>query len=411
MIFPIWQMLWKECIAREDKIKMNILFVAHSAELSGGANRSLLSVMKGLREVWGVSPSVLVPAAEGELEDACRKENIPVYTGKYHTCCTVFRREAKDIVRYGKLIVSPFAEWFYAKKLNAELPNDFDLIYTNERMIVVGAYLAAMRNIPHIWHVRSFAQENATYYPPFYYRLMSKGAQRIILISEALRNTFLNRIDSGKLCMVHNGVALDQYCVSEKIPHEKCRLLLTGRIVPPKGQLEAIKALEILQRRKPDAFELYLAGSIPQYDAGNYGEQLKNYIAAAGLEKHVHFLGDVQDISELRRGIDIELVCSWCETFGRVTVEGMFAKILVIGSNAGGTSEIILDKQTGLLYPPHDTQRLAELILWAEEHPDEVSEMVERGYQRAKDYFTIEAAVQKIFSVITEVLEEEREKR
>lgn len=390
---------------------MKVLFIAHSAELSGGANRSLLSVMKGLRDNWGAIPSVLVPAADGELQEACNEEQIPVFVGRYHTCCTVFRREVKDILRCCKLIAAPMVDWFCAKKLNKELPNDFELIYTNERMVVVGAYLAAMRNIPHVWHVRSFAQENATYYPPFYYRLMDRGAQRIVLISEALRNTFLDRIDSRKLCMVHNGVELGQYSVDEKIPHEKCRLLLTGRIVPPKGQLEAIQALEILNKRKPDSFELYLAGSIPQYDAGNYGLQLQNYIATANLEKYVHFLGDVQDISGLRREMDIELVCSWCETFGRVTVEAMFAKIPVIGSNAGGTPEIIVDKQTGLLYTPHNAKHLAEMILWCTEHPTEVSEMADKGYQRAKDHFTIEAAVQKIFSVISEVLEEERENR
>lgn len=390
---------------------MKVLFVAHSAELSGGANRSLLSVMKGLRDDWGVSPSVLVPSAGGELQRACNEERIPVYVGAYHTCCTVFRREVKDILRCAKLFVAPVIDWFYAKKLNIELPDDFDLIYTNERMVVVGAYLAAMRKVPHIWHVRSFARENSTYYPPFYYRLMDRGAQRIVLISDALRNTFLERMDERKLRMVHNGVELGQYSVDEKIPHEKCRLLLTGRIVPPKGQLEAIQALEILQRSNPAGFELYLAGSIPQYDAGNYGLQLQNYIAAANLETHVHFLGDVQNISELRREIDIELVCSWCETFGRVTVEAMFAKIPVIGSNAGGTPEIIVDKQTGLLYPPHDAKRLAELILWCTEHPVEVSLMVEKGYQRAKEHFTIEATVRKIFSVISEVIEEEREKR
>lgn len=390
---------------------MKVLFIAHSAELSGGANRSLLSVMKGLRDNWGVIPSVLVPAAEGELQKVCNEEKIPVYIGKYHTCGTVFRHEVKDILRCGKLIVAPMVDWFCAKKLNAELPNDFDLIYTNERMIVVGAYLAIMRNLPHIWHVRSFAHENATYYPPFYYRLMDRGAQRIVLISEALRNTFADRIDTRKLRMVHNGVELGEYSVDEKLPHEKCRLLLTGRIVPPKGQLEAIQALEILHRSNPGRFELYLAGSIPQYDAGNYGVQLQNYIATAGIENQVHFLGDVQNISELRRGIDIELVCSWCETFGRVTVEAMFAKIPVIGSNAGGTPEIIVDKQTGLLYSPHDAEHLAELILWCTEHPIEVSKMVEKGYQRAKDNFTIEATVRKIFSVISEVIEEEREKR
>ena len=65
MTFQAWHKSWKTCTTQEEKIEMKVLFVALSAELSGGANRSLLSVMKGLRDQWGIMPSVLVPAAGG----------------------------------------------------------------------------------------------------------------------------------------------------------------------------------------------------------------------------------------------------------------------------------------------------------------------------------------------------------
>lgn len=389
---------------------MKVLFVAHSAELSGGANRSLLSVMKGLRDDWGVCPSVLVPAADGELERVCRKEKIPVYVGNYHSCCTVFQHEAKDFFRFCKLFAAPVIDWFRSGKLNAELPDDFDLIYSNERMVVAGAYLAKRRKVPHVWHVRSFARENATFYPPFYYTLMDRCAQRIILISGALFASFSKQISPEKLRMVHNGVELAEYGADEKKPHNGYRLLLTGRIVPPKGQAEAVQALKILQKKKPDQFALYFAGDIPPYDAGDYKQKLQNEIAEAGLKDRVHFLGEVQNMSALRQEMDVELVCSWCETFGRVTVEAMCAKLPVVGSNAGGTPEIIVDRQTGLLYEPHDAEQLAERILWCSEHPAEVSEMVEKGYLRAKEHFSIDAAVRNIFSVISEIAAEEREK-
>ena len=86
----------------------------------------------------------------------------------------------------------------------------------------------------------------------------------------------------------------------------------------------------------------------------------------------------------------------------------MFARIPVVGSNAGGTPEIIVDQETGLLYTPHDANQLARRIIWCADHPEEVARMVELGYLRAKGHFTIEATVHKIYSVIAEVLEEER---
>ena len=173
--------------------------------------------------------------------------------------------------------------------------------------------------------------------------------------------------------------------------------------------MEAIQALEILQGLESDKFELYFAGGVPAYDAGDYGIHLQEYVASAKLEKQVHFLGNVKNITELRRKMDLELVCSWCETFGRVTVEAMCAKLPVIGSNTGGTSEIIVEGQTGLLYELHNVKQLAQLISWCAEHPIEASQMAEKGYQRVKEHFAIETVVQKIYSVILEVTEENNE--
>lgn len=389
---------------------MKILFIAHSAELSGGANRSLFSVMIGLRDDYGVSPALLVPDRAGELVKACVAENIPVYTGAYHTCCTVFRHSGKDILRFCKLFAVPVADWFASAKLNRELPADFDLFYTNERMVVAGAYLAHMRKKPHIWHVRSFARENATCYPPFYYKLMDRYSRRIVLISNSLFRSFEKHIDREKLRMVHNGIEMREYSVEQRVSHNGWRLLLTGRIVPPKGQMDAVRALEILNKKRKDQFELYFAGDIPVYDGGSYKLELQRQIERAGLNGKVHFLGEVQNISGLRKKMDMELVCSWCETFGRVTVEAMCAKLPVIGANSGGTPEIIVEGETGLLYTPHDAAQLAEKILWCADHPKEADKMAEKGYQRVRKYFTIDSMLQNIYSVISEVTAEERKK-
>lgn len=389
---------------------MNILFVAHSPELSGGANRSLLSLMIGLRDRWGICPSVLVPGETGELGQACRQEGIPVYVGVYHSCCTVFRREPRDILRLGKLLAAPLLDRCQARRLERRLPRDFDLIYSNERMVMMGAFLAKSRGIPHVWHVRSFARENGVHYPPGYVHFMARHAERIVPISQALRQSLAACIAPEKLAMVHNGVAVEDYEVPARQPHEDYRLLLTGRIVPPKGQLEAIDALALLHKKQPGQFHLYFAGQVPGYDGGEYRQLLEKRIAQAGLGDCVHFLGEVADIRQIRSQMDLELVCAWCETFGRVTIEAMCARLPVIGTNTGGTSEIIVNEKTGLLYPPHDTQLLSEQILWCAAHPEQTRQMAEAGYQRVCECFSIQATVDKVYAVISQAVSSEREK-
>ena len=56
---------------------MKVLFVAHSGELSGGANRTLLTLMAGLREQYGIAPSILIPG-ENTLEMAPSIKNLRI---------------------------------------------------------------------------------------------------------------------------------------------------------------------------------------------------------------------------------------------------------------------------------------------------------------------------------------------
>ena len=43
----------------------------------------------------------------------------------------------------------------------------------------------------------------------------------------------------------------------------------------------------------------------------------------------MHFLGYVKDMTELRRKVDVEIIASKYEAYGRVTVEAMAAKTVI----------------------------------------------------------------------------------
>lgn len=94
-----------------------------------------------------------------------------------------------------------------------------------------------------------------------------------------------------------------------------------------------------------------------------YEKELKDLVKKYGLDSTVVFLGEVSDMVSLRSTMDIELMCAIKETFGRVTVEAMRSGLPVIGSNTGGTLEIIQDGVTGLLYKQGNAEDLAEKII------------------------------------------------
>ena len=73
-------------------------------------------------------------------------------------------------------------------------------------------------------------------------------------------------------------------------------------------------------------------------------------------------MGEVKNMSFVRNTVDIELVCSRFEAFGRVTIEAMNNGLPLIGANAPATDEIICDEVNGLLYEVNNPNDLARQI-------------------------------------------------
>jgi glycosyltransferase involved in cell wall biosynthesis len=78
------------------------------------------------------------------------------------------------------------------------------------------------------------------------------------------------------------------------------------------------------------------------------------------------------------------------ENFGRVTIEAMAFKLPVLGTNAGGTPEIVVDRITGLLHPVDipGQKELAENIRLLLKNPKEATAIGEAGYRRVHERFT-----------------------
>jgi glycosyltransferase involved in cell wall biosynthesis len=89
---------------------------------------------------------------------------------------------------------------------------------------------------------------------------------------------------------------------------------------------------------------------------------LDQAVKESGVADRIKFVGYVKNPANYLRAADIVLVCSRAEAFGRATVEGMLAGKPVIGTDSGGTPELIDAGRTGSLYPPGNAEKLAERI-------------------------------------------------
>jgi glycosyltransferase involved in cell wall biosynthesis len=134
-------------------------------------------------------------------------------------------------------------------------------------------------------------------------------------------------------------------------------ILCVGRLVPSKGQLVLIAAIERLVKTKP-SLRVRLVGDGPER------ESLERAIAAANLGSYIVLEGSVnQDrIQEFYRQADIFVLASFAEGIPVVLMEAMAMEIPCISTFVAGIPELIRNETDGILVPPSDDLALASAI-------------------------------------------------
>ena len=107
------------------------------------------------------------------------------------------------------------------------------------------------------------------------------------------------------------------------------------------------------------------------------------------------FVGNVEDIY---RKLDVLLMCSRAEAFGRVTIEAMLRKVPVIGFDSGGTSELIEDGVTGFKFKNYSEVENALGVLITK--PQESQRIINKAYETAKDKFSEERYTANVYDFI-----------
>ena len=197
--------------------------------------------------------------------------------------------------------------------------------------------------------------------------------------------------------MIYNGIDaknINNHKTFTKTKKDPLILLQSGMIHPAKGQDLTIKAVEELHKAGYKNIELWLAGSGKIEDLG-IGRKNKKWLKV---------LGQVSNLPEIRKKVNVEIVSSKKEASGRVTIEAMMGQIPVIGSASGGTKELIQDNQNGLLFEPNNVEDLKEKIKYLADNRKEIKRLGENAYRKTKQYFLIERTAKEVYALYQELI-------
>ena len=216
----------------------------------------------------------------------------------------------------------------------------------------------------------------------------------------------MTRVKHSKIKVIGSGIDLSKSIVQNKktsrqvlnLPKDSFIIGLPGRIDSQKGQLLLLNAfLELKTENKHIVF----MGNETLNETSEYNRLLNEYIELHDLKTCVHFISNQKNMTHFYSAIDIMVMASKSETFGMVTLEALSFGIPVIGSNSGGTPELLANGDFGYLFEPNNPKSLSIQLKNAfDSHKSLFSEKQLNDHLQKFDHHKVCKSVEKELSLI-----------
>ena len=371
-------------------LSLNICVFSHSATL-GGAEFSLLWLVDRMTSQYGSVFTVVFPG-DGPLRDQVEALGAATMVVDYRWWCALASHTEPSVV--DDLMCS---DW---QKVGAVVPSlsklSPDVVLTITVVIPWGAVAAMMLDRPHIWWIHEYGRQGhgLNFYYGYEETLLTveQSSNHVVVNSQAMAQTLFPALGPDKCSVATNHVGIRETVESEQpyFRHETAlRLVITGTVTRPKGQDEAIQAIARLVDDGYDV-ELCVVGSLE--GSPTFSRELHDFVEARSLADRIHFTGFLNSPHGVMGQAHVSLTCSKMEAFGNVTAEAMLLGRPVIGTNTGGTPELIQDGVNGFLYPPGDIGRLTEKIAFFADHPEEIRAFGERERKTISERLSVNPA-------------------
>lgn len=386
--------------------EISVLFISHERKM-GGANLSLFELACEMKKK-GVKVYVAVLYRGCPIDIRLRSAGIETVP-----CLFGWWQQPADwnMLYKGAFRILHSIQFFTVKKLCRFIrQKNIGIVHSNSSTIDIGVQAAKRTNCKHIYHFREFGYYDYNLEYIFDRRnvetYINNNSSINIFISKALAETYNNITNK---VVIYDGIAADCFFSNDKKRTDGVvHFLVSGNLISGKNQKIVLEAAAILnQNGFKDKFFVSIAGtSTDLKESQQYEKELKQIKEEKYLE-NVEFLGYITDMKKLREDVDAEIVPSLCEAYGRVTIEAMAARHIVIASDGGANTELIDNGVTGLVFEKDNALNLAEKMKYAIINDTECRYMADEAYEYARQRHMYEKNTQQIYEIYKRLIVEE----
>lgn len=331
--------------AGQSRTGSRIVMLVSLAEILGGAERSLLSLAESLPG-HGWTPVLVCPP--GALAESGVRSGLRVATLPLHHAGPVSRRVGHRKTYSARAVLARSSGSIRNALLLARSARKMrpGIIHSNSLPSHLPVVLCGrIVRRPALLHLREIIEPGSG---RILFSPIGRLASGMVAISEAVAEA----VRHPDVVTVYNPVAA---------PPARVQAISWG-LPPPiigfMGRLDPGKGLEdlILAVGQGDG-HLVVVGRAFEGTAA-YVAALHE-LARSAAPGRVHFVGHVTNPWQALAAMDVLVVPSLAEPFGRVAAEGQRAGVPVLAARAGGLPEIVTDEHDGLLFPAGDHHALA----------------------------------------------------
>jgi glycosyltransferase involved in cell wall biosynthesis len=235
----------------------------------------------------------------------------------------------------------------------------------------------------------------------------------VIAVSEKARQAEIRAasVPADKVRLIYNGIDPKSYAIEKGRSMAQHRTLLrhelgipaqafligaVGRLHPQKGLSVLLEAFAAVLEQIPQAW-LVLVGE------GELHADLENRASALGISDSTTFAGRREDIPAVLSTLDVFVLPSLWEGLPMALLEAMATGLPVIATEVGGTPEVVVDGETGILIPADDVKSLEQAIcILLDENLRQ--RLGQAGQARVRKLFSIQHLVEQMEALYAEQL-------
>lgn len=383
-------------------MKKILYLMEYSIDLPGGGQLSTETLCTGLSEM----SEEYVPVV------CCPKlltKNETDYPFKIHTYVTDENREDNKIRRVFNFLRRIGS--FY-RIIKDEKP---DLIHVSmsESLITFGFLrcLGIFKNIPFVYIDRGL-RYGYRKHSMFCIKNTMKYAERLITTTEFNRNLWIPENLKCGITVIPNTISKAFLEYEEgKREKEKVRHGFSANdfIIGFAGRISEEKDwpfVEVLVKALADkGLKFKVALVISVYESGDLDivKSIKDGIISSIGEENLIYMQDLsqKEISDFYYMVDVFVMSSMFESFGKTAVEAMSRKCSVVSTSVGGLTEVVGKSEN--LYTKESVDKFVERVSELINNNEELDKDREFFYKRYRENYTIEANVSKHIALYDEI--------